>query len=96
MEPGRDVKNTYLGLLPAGYRLRAAQVSDLEGVTALLIAVQVALRGESELNPEEMHSFWQRPGFSLKTDAWVVEGTEKAAHVLFKNMCFTHKQSIKI
>jgi mycothiol synthase len=76
MEPGRDVKNTYLGLLPAGYRLRAAQVSDLEGVTALLIAVQVALRGESELNQEEMHSFWQRPGFSLKTDAWVVEGTE--------------------
>ena len=63
-------------ILPGGYRLRKAELSDLQAVTELYVAEQMDLRGESELIQEDFLSFWQRPGFSLETDAWVVEGPE--------------------
>jgi mycothiol synthase len=73
----RSYSNNEPRSLPKGFRLRAAELSDLEAVTALYTAVQLDLRGESELISDELLSFWRRPGFSLKTDAWVVEAQEE-------------------
>jgi mycothiol synthase len=63
--------------MDSGYRLRAAEPSDLQAVSALLATVQQHLRGESELNQNELLSFWQRPGFNLETDAWVVVAAQE-------------------
>jgi ribosomal protein S18 acetylase RimI-like enzyme len=54
---------------------RAPAMDDLETVTALVMACDVADYGLSDDRREEVHSDWQRPGFNLKTDAWVIVTT---------------------
>ena len=54
---------------------RAPAMGDLDAVTALVMACDVADYGLSDDTKEEVHSDWQRPGFNLKTDAWVIVTT---------------------
>jgi ribosomal protein S18 acetylase RimI-like enzyme len=54
---------------------RAPATNDLDAVTALVMACDAADYGLSEDTREEVHSDWQRPGFNLKTDAWVIVTT---------------------
>jgi len=54
---------------------RAPAMDDLDAVTALVMACDAADYGLSDGTREEVHSDWQRPGFNLKTDAWVIVTT---------------------
>jgi mycothiol synthase len=61
-------------LLRAGFRLRAAQWSDLEAV-AQLIYDDCAAGGDTTVavTPEELKHEWETPGFDLERDAFIVE-----------------------
>src|SRR5260370_11639227 len=54
---------------------RAPAIADLDAVTALVMACDAADYGLSDDRGEEVHSDWQRPGFNLKTDAWIIVTT---------------------
>src|SRR5260370_14251769 len=54
---------------------RAAEIGDLAAVTAVVMGCDVEDYGLSDDRGEEVHSDWQRPGFNLKTDAWIIVTT---------------------
>ncbi|HSF80048.1 MAG TPA: GNAT family N-acetyltransferase [Anaerolineales bacterium] len=57
--------------LPENYTLRHPTSSDLEGVSDLIIACDLADRGKSEYSTEDLGQEWRKPGFELGEDAWV-------------------------
>ena len=54
---------------------RAPAMDDLDAVTSLVMVCDIADHGLSDNTREEVHSDWQRSGFILKTDAWVIVTT---------------------
>ncbi len=57
---------------PAGYRLRVPSRDDLDGVAEVLVADQLAEAGHELLGADFVREEWDRAGFDLATDAWVV------------------------
>jgi mycothiol synthase len=58
--------------LPPYLTLRPARPADLQGIADLMIACEISERGASDLTPEDLRADWQREGFDLAQDAWVV------------------------
>src|SRR6266536_3269153 len=58
--------------LPAGYRLRAPTLGDLDAVANVLIADVLDEAGQIVLGVDFLRDEWGRVGFDLATDAWVV------------------------
>jgi mycothiol synthase len=58
--------------LPDGYTLRHPTFDDLEAVTRLIAAYQIATLGAAEVTAEELRAEWSEPGHDLATDAWLV------------------------
>lgn len=55
---------------------RAPGFADLEPVTRLLIACDTVEDGLSDYTKEDLRSEWQKPGFKLDKDAWVIVTTK--------------------
>ena len=58
--------------LPAGFTVRAAAADDLEAVATVFAADDIDDVGEVVLDADFIGSAWNRSGFDLATDAWVV------------------------
>ena len=58
--------------LPAGFRLRSPTPDELGAVADVLIADELADGGEVVLGEDFVLGAWNRSGFDLATDAWVV------------------------
>ena len=58
--------------LPAGFQLRRPNWDDLQAVADLIIATDIAIRGESDFTAEDLLSDWKAPNFELDRDAWVI------------------------
>lgn len=58
--------------LPAGYEFRAPGSDDLDAVADLLVADRVYDAGQIALDAHFVREAWNRGGFDLATDAWVV------------------------
>jgi mycothiol synthase len=58
--------------LPAGYRLRAPALGDLDAVADVLIADELDEAGQIVLGVDFLRAEWSRVGFNLAADAWVV------------------------
>jgi mycothiol synthase len=59
--------------LPPGFRWRCAVPEDLHAVTELIQMVDLEDLGEADLSEEELQTEWDKAGFDLQQDAWVVE-----------------------
>ncbi|MEO8973182.1 MAG: GNAT family N-acetyltransferase [Ktedonobacteraceae bacterium] len=55
---------------------RTPGLVDLEPVTRLLIACDIVEDGLSDYTKEDLRSKWQKPGFTLDKDAWVIVTTK--------------------
>ncbi|HEX6122728.1 MAG TPA: GNAT family N-acetyltransferase [Ktedonobacterales bacterium] len=64
--------------LPDGFTMRHPTFADLEAVTQLIAAYQLATLGEAEITAEELRAEWSEPGHDLATDAWLVAGPDGA------------------
>jgi GNAT superfamily N-acetyltransferase len=51
-------------------------MKDLEAVTALIVACEIAEHNASDYTTDDLRSEWQRPSFNLETDAWIVLTTK--------------------
>ena len=51
---------------------RSPRLKDLSDITRLHIACDVVEDGMSDYTEEELFAEWQRPGFNLDTDAWII------------------------
>jgi len=51
-------------------------MDDLQAVTELRIACELADYGMSDTTDQDTLSDWQRPGYNLNTDAWIVVTTD--------------------
>jgi len=60
--------------LPAGYRLRAPALEDLDAVADVLIADELDDAGQIVLGVDFLPAERSRSGFNLAADAWVVAG----------------------
>ncbi len=58
--------------LPAGYQLRAPTPDDFAQVTEVLVADDLDDAGQVVLDEGFLRAQWDRVGFDLATDAWVV------------------------
>src|SRR5215510_7644755 len=58
-------------MLPAGYRLRAPVIGDLDAVADVLIADELDEAGQVVLGADFVRDEWSRVGFDLATNAWV-------------------------
>jgi hypothetical protein len=56
--------------LPAGYRLRAPALDDLDAVADVLIADQLDDAGQIVLGVDFLRAEWSRAGLNLAADAW--------------------------
>lgn len=84
------------------YHVRNPTVDEVEAVTEMIIACEIAESGEQDTTLEDMQDAWQEEGFDLQQDAWVVttrEGTIVAygkvtqdEHGQLDEMVFTHPE----
>jgi mycothiol synthase len=58
--------------LPQGFMLRRPTLDDVLAVKRLLNSEEIAEYGAAETTESDMHMWWERPGFTLATDAWIV------------------------
>ena len=58
--------------LPAGYEVRRPTWHDLNAVAAVLVAADMDDVGLAILDSDFPLAQWNRAGFELTTDAWVV------------------------
>ena len=58
--------------LPAGYELRSATPDDLDAVADVFSADDTGEAGQVVLDADFLRDEWNRAGFDLATDAWVV------------------------
>ena len=68
-----------MGTLPEGYRIRPADPTDLQAVTALLVAADLADSGRPAFDEDFVRAQWSRHGFDLATDTWLVVGPDSGA-----------------
>src|SRR5512133_3622381 len=78
VEEGEQIMGTQLktteAVLAPGLTLRAAQWTDLEPVTQLVLDVCIADGDPTvAVTSEELAREWKTPGFELEKNAWVVE-----------------------
>jgi mycothiol synthase len=59
--------------LPPGHRIRRPVVGDAAAVAALRVAVDVSLRGESDVTVDEVREEWALPRLRKDADLWLVE-----------------------
>jgi mycothiol synthase len=88
--------NTYMmikELLPRGFIVRAPTMEDLEAVTQLVNAYEIAVEGTSETTLDDIRTGWQMPDFHLDTDAWVVLSPEGE---YVGSVDVGHRQHVKI
>jgi mycothiol synthase len=57
---------------PQGFTLRRPTLDDLLAVKQLINIGERAEYGTADTTESDMHMSWERPGFSLETDAWIV------------------------
>src|SRR5262245_3343494 len=60
--------------LPDGYELRAPRPDEVGDVARLNAVCDAAVGSPPSLTEDLLRQMWNRPGFDLATDAWVVEG----------------------
>src|SRR5687768_7916409 len=58
---------------PKGYSVRHATLDDVAAVAALTAAVDEAQDSEPTYRADEIIVDWERPGFDLASDTWVIE-----------------------
>ena len=58
--------------LPKGLELRPATMADLEAVSKLVAAHEIADYGEAETTLEDIRNEWQSPNINLGTDTLVI------------------------
>lgn len=51
---------------------RAPKLADACRVTSLLVACDIVEDGLSDYTEEDLRTEWQKPGFNLESDAWVI------------------------
>ncbi len=56
--------------------VRAPKIDDLEAVTELLIACDIADYGMPDSSEEELLSYWRKADFNMESDAWVIVTTD--------------------
>src|SRR3989440_9905516 len=69
------MEKSSMAILLQNLLARAPRLNDLSDVTRLLIACDIIEDGMSDYTEEELLADWQRPGFNLETDAWVITTT---------------------
>lgn len=62
--------------LPENLTARPATMSDVEAVVNVLNACSIEQIGKPRFRADEMRTDWQRPGFDLETDTWVVQSPQ--------------------
>ncbi|RIK39676.1 MAG: hypothetical protein DCC58_14955 [Chloroflexi bacterium] len=60
--------------LPAGFRSRPPDMSEIEQVVALINRCSLALTGTADTSVADLRRYWEDPERNLRTDNWVVEG----------------------
>ena len=65
-----------IDILPQGFILRHPTLDDIEAVTQLYNACEVAAYSQPETTQSDMRSYWMQPEFHLATDAWLVQTSE--------------------
>ena len=65
--------------LPAGVFLRHPDRRDIEAIAKLIVLVDLADRGESDVSLEDVALDWQRPQFDPNQDAWLAIAAPAAA-----------------
>src|SRR4249919_1767720 len=58
--------------MPAGYEIRPPTSDDVEGITTMMLANDLAEAAESDFDADVLGDQWSSPGFELSHDAWVV------------------------
>ena len=58
--------------LPHGYEIRPPTSGDVDGVTDMLLASDLADTGVSGSDADVIRDQWSSPGFEPSEDAWVV------------------------
>jgi len=66
------MEKSTMAILLQNLLARPPSLNDLGDVTRLLIACDVVEDGMSDYTEEELLADWQRPGFSLEIDAWII------------------------
>ena len=61
-----------IATLPHGFVLRRPTLDDIEVVTKLYNACEIAAYGQPEMTLADMRTYWIQSGFNLATDAWLV------------------------
>jgi mycothiol synthase len=59
--------------LPEGFRIRPASLDDAPAINALICAYEINMEGEAHHSEIELLQEWQRMGFHLDTDTWVIQ-----------------------
>ncbi len=65
-------------MLPDGYEIRSPAFEDVEDVTEMLVATDLADTGTSESDADLIRDQWSSPGFQPSEDAWVVTDPNRA------------------
>ena len=65
-----------INTLLAGFNVRAPRMDDLEAVSEVVAACDIAAYGAPDVSFEELRTAWQSPQFQLETDAYVVATPE--------------------
>jgi len=66
------MEKSSMAILLQNLLARAPRLNDLSDVTRLLIVCDIIEDGMSDYTQEELLADWQRPGFNLDTDAWII------------------------
>jgi GNAT superfamily N-acetyltransferase len=61
-----------INALPKDFILRAPTMDDLEAVTQLIVTCDIADSGEPDYTTDDLLIEWQRKGFDLTSDAWII------------------------
>lgn len=57
---------------PAGYEIRPPTPDDVDGITAMMLANDLAEAAESDFDADVLRDQWSSPGLELSDDAWVI------------------------
>lgn len=58
--------------LPQGFRVRPPTMDDIQAVTELFVACDIADYGEPDTTEEQVRTRWQMPSHNLAADSWLV------------------------
>ena len=65
-------------MLPDGFEIRPPGFEEVEDVTEMLVATDLADTGTSESDADLIRDQWSSPGFQPSEDAWVVTAPDRA------------------